>query len=184
MDELQDELLREEPTDQWGGGPAPKAIRWGHHWEETALESAALDLGWDLVRPPFVIHPTLDYIGASSDAIVSKGFDFIQNVEVKCPITVQRHTKVVMNRQIPEEHFPQITCQLAVHDLPLSHFVSYHPEMPDDKSQVCVLPFERNLKLEREMLEKSHEFMQIFRRGDRPTARQVPKGTGFPSLDF
>lgn len=184
MDELQDELIREEFTDQWKGGPAPRAIRWGHHWEDTALESAGLDYGWELARPPFVVHPTLDYIGASSDALILDGFEFIRNVEVKCPITLPRHTKVVMNRQIPSEHYPQMTCQLAVHDLPMSYFVSYHPEMPDPRSQVCVLEYFRDLKLESEALEKCHEFMEIFRRGDRPTARQVPKGTGFPSLEF
>src|SRR5690606_14754081 len=128
--------------------------------------------GWEIVRPPFVEHPTIPYIGCSSDALVVDGFDFLENVECKCPVNEHRHTRVVMNKQIPDEHFPQMVCQMAVHNLPVTRFISYSPMMPDIESQLCVLPFERNAKLEQEMLNKCADFYEIFRRGDRPKPRQ------------
>lgn len=185
MDELQRELESDEPPpDQWNGGPPPRAIRWGHAWEDTALENLALDLGLDLARPPFVESPTVPYIGASSDALVLDGFDFAVNVEVKCPISEPRHTRVVMNRQIPDEHFAQMTCQMFVHDLPFTYFVSFHPYLPDVRSRLAVLKYERDPKLEQEMLNKCADFYEIFKRGDRPKKKQVTGATGFPDMNF
>ena len=185
MGVLQAELEADgPPPDQWAGRMAPRSIRWGHHYEEAALENAALDRNWDIVRPPFVQHPTIDYIGASSDALIVRNFEIVANAEVKCPTNKDRHTIVRMNRQIPGEHHVQMTCQLSVHDLPISYFISYQPDMPDHWSRLCILDFHRNLKLEEEMLSKAADFMEIFRRGDRAEPRQVSQATGFPDMSF
>lgn len=181
MDEMEAELNTDVTPDQWKGMPPPRAIRWGHRWEDLAIDNAVIDYGWMVARPTFVEHPTVPYVGASSDFLVCDPgtFSFVANGEIKCPVVIDRHSCVVMNRQVPTEHLPQIMCQLWVHDLPLSYFLSFHPEMPDPASRLVVLEVPRSDKLIEEMSNKCADFMEIFKRGDRPTAVQVSKKTGF-----
>lgn len=182
MDQLQAELESDTPpaTQGWKG----KAVQRGIELEDIALRQAALDRSWDLIQPPCVVHPKISYIAASSDALVVQDFEPIANVECKNPSNEHRHTIVRMNATVPAEHHVQICCQLAVHDLPLSYFVSYFPEAPDHWSRLCILEFERDHALESEMLEKADKFMAIFLRGDRAQPRQVSKASGFPDLTF
>ena len=69
MDTLEKELQSDElPPEQWKG----KAVQRGVEFEDIALEQAAFDRKWDLIRPPFVLHPKVSFIGASSDALICK----------------------------------------------------------------------------------------------------------------
>lgn len=185
MDELEEELKTDVTPDQWNGRPPPSAIRWGHRYEDLAIDNAVLDRGWMVARPPFVEHPEVPYVGASSDLLVCDphDFSFIANGEVKCPVVIDRHSRVMMNKQVPDEHLPQIMCQLWVHNLPMSYFISFHPEMPDPQSRIVVLEVDRSEKLIDEMANKCSDFMEIFKRGDRPSASQVTKSSGF-KLNF
>jgi hypothetical protein len=185
MDELQAELASDEPPpDQWNGGPPPAAIRWGHHWEQPAIENFCLDFSEEVAMPPFVESLKVPYIGASSDFIVIEGFDLKLNGEVKCPLVLARHSRVMMNGQVPEEHWPQIDCQMFVHDLPATVFLSYNPDMPDPESRLVRLMLERNEKREQYMLERCHEFYEIFRKGERPGPAKRMRTAGFPAFDI
>ena len=185
MDELQKELESEEPPpDQWNGGPPPAAIRWGHHWETPAVDNYCFDYDVEAVRPPFVESRKTPYIGASSDFIVVYDFQFQANGEVKCPVKLERHTTVMMNNFVPAEHIPQIDCQMYVHNLPVTHFLSFNPDMPDPQSRLIKIEVPRNPTREREMLERCHEFYEMFKRGGRPGPSRVPKSTGFPKFNL
>jgi hypothetical protein len=189
MDELQAELESDAPpADQWNGGPPPEAIRWGHHWETPAIENYCLDYGMDyqheIVRPPFVESMKTPYIGASSDFLLIEGFEFTLNGEAKCPLLLERHSRVVMNRQVPEEHLPQLDCQMYVHDLPATVFLSYNPLCPDPLSRLARMVVERSPKREQFMLETCDRFYEIFRKGERPGPSDRPRTKGFPSLNF
>jgi hypothetical protein len=191
MNELQAELASDQPPpDQWNGGPPPAAIRWGHHWETPAINNLCLDYTIDVVRPPFVTSKRTPYIGASSDFIVIEGsveeldFTLRANGEVKCPVVLDRHSRVIMNGQVPEEHLPQIDCQMYVHELDVTYFLSFNPHMPDPQSRLGRIIVERDPKREREMLEKCHEFHEIFQRGERPGPRNTTRTTGFPRFDI
>jgi hypothetical protein len=184
MNELQTEVESDEPPpDQWNGGPPPAAIRWGHHWETPAIENFCLDHDVEVVRPPFAESLKIPYIGASSDFIAIEGFDFRANGEVKCPVVLSRHSRVMMYGQVPDEHIPQIDCQMFVHDLDVTHFLSFNPEMPDPASRLVRIDVPRDRRREQYMLERCHEFMEIFRRGERPGPKKTTS-PGFPTVNF
>lgn len=191
MNELQKELDSEDPPpDQWNGGPPPAAIRWGHTWETPAIDNLCLDYDLDVLRPPFVRSKETPYIGASSDFLVVEGdletFDYVitANGEVKCPVVLDRHSRVMMNGIVPAEHLPQIDCQMYVHDLPVTYFLSFNPTMPDPPSRLCKLIVYRNHAREQEMLNKCGEFYEIFQKGQRPGPNKTTRSTGFPKFNI
>lgn len=185
MNELQAELESDDPPpDQWNGGPAPAAIRWGHQWETPAIDNFTLDYGMEAARPPFIASKKLPYIGASSDFLVLDGFDFVANGEVKCPFSIDRHSIVLMSGKVPDEHLPQIDCQMFTHDLEVTYFVSFNPDMPDPQSRLAVVEVPWDRDREDYMLERCAKFYEIFQRGERPGPNNTARSINFPTFNI
>lgn len=92
---------------EWGVKHEPEAIK----LYEKMTNSKVLDFG-------LMIHPTIDWLGASPDGITEEGVC----IEVKAPLSRQIEPGV-----IPKHYLPQVQCQLQVLGLNVAHFVQYRP---------------------------------------------------------
>ncbi len=148
------------------------AMEHGEAMEPTTLANAALDYGFKLVPVGFKQHPTIPYIGASSDFLVRIGRSrtkFI-NGEAKSPQLLERHLRVVMNRQLPEEYKPQVQLQMAVHGADLTYFISHHANAPDWRMRTVKIEVERDQRFIDYMLARCAAFWNFytFQDGDEP----------------
>jgi hypothetical protein len=162
MDELAAEVTHDTMPERFPNR-VPPAIEWGWKYEGYAIAGYELDSGLDVVRPPFAVHPDIPQVGCTSD-FLAPGI----NGEVKCPHDPANHMFVVANRQIPPQYFPQVQCQMWVHGLELTHFVSYDPRHPDWRSRSAVVPIARDEAYIRVMAERVAKFLDIFNAGQRP----------------
>jgi putative phage-type endonuclease len=100
------------------------AMQWGIDNQAGAIASYEAETG-DLVGPEvFVIHPRIDWFGATPDGLV--GADGL--IEVKCP-TTPKHLTWVMAGEVPDEHQPQMLAQLACTGRQWVDFVSFDPRV-------------------------------------------------------
>lgn len=120
------ELIAERLTQRAEEHYVSKDMENGTEWEPFARTAYELerDVMCDMVG--FVLHPTLDFYGASPDGLV--GTDGM--IEIKCPRTTT-HLKWLMAGVVPEEHEPQMSAGMACCERQWCDFVSYCPWMPD-----------------------------------------------------
>lgn len=99
---------------------------WGSEYEAHAR--AAYEIANDVMADTvgFILHPTLDYSGASPDSLI--GDD--GGLEVKCPKTTT-HIKWMQAGVVPEEHQAQCLWNMACAERLWWDFVSYDPRLPD-----------------------------------------------------
>jgi putative phage-type endonuclease len=120
-----DDLIVERITGQPARGFVSPAMRWGIDHEEDALNAYAFY--GDVPEPVgFVHHPSIEWSGASPDALV--GADGI--VEIKCPET-STHLNTVLADTVPSRYLPQIMWQMACTERQWCDFVSYDPRCPE-----------------------------------------------------
>ncbi|MCK5608552.1 YqaJ viral recombinase family protein [Candidatus Pacearchaeota archaeon] len=67
--------------------------------------------------------------GCSPDGLIMEGDDFIEGLEIKCPI-MSTHVEYLNKNELPSEYFCQVQGSLYITGLPRWHFMSYYPEMP------------------------------------------------------
>ena len=84
------------------------ATQWGHTHELEAKEAFEYDQGRTVQEASFVVHPTLDWIGASPDGFV--GDDAL--VEIKCPFGLRDHAPPVPFKTIEDQ--PHYHAQMQV----------------------------------------------------------------------
>lgn len=128
-------VQKETPTNfymQWGIDNEPHAI--------TAYENAT---GVFVVGTGLIDHPFIEMFGASPDGLVGKD----GQIEVKCPDTTT-HLNTLLTKQIPDEHIPQITCQLACTRREWCDFVSYDPRLELDLQIIIIRVFAKDLAIE------------------------------------
>lgn len=123
MVELIAERLSGQPLDRFQSA----AMRWGADYEAEARRGYEFRTGAEVLEVGFIQHPTIENAGASPDGFV--GEDGL--VEFKCP-TLVTHVETLLEREVPEEHLPQIMWQLAVTGRAWCDFVSYDPRLPED----------------------------------------------------
>lgn len=95
----------------------------GKIYEPVAIANAELELGEEFEPVGFVTHPEYEFLGCSSD-FLARGRTY--NGEVKCPLLLEKHMMVQQFRQLPKEYYPQVQCQMAVHDIRTTLFISYY----------------------------------------------------------
>lgn len=173
MDLMRRELESEEPivrelyTDP---------ILRGRELEGPALASAELILGEEFEQVGFIEHPTIPYIGCSSDALAR---DRTVNVEVKCYTKRALHLEVYNTLTMPPKHHAQVQCQMAVHNADLTLFISHFPEMPHWKMQTVIVEVGRDQNFIDRFYESCERFMRSFR-GEQPlvthvTSKNIPQ---------
>lgn len=140
--------------------------------EHHAIESLEIDLGVLTKKGGFIAHPTLDWLGASPDAIIFDG-DLRIPVEAKCPRKL--HTYV------PLKYFHQIQVQVECLDAPYGYYVSW----VEDSDAQFVVRVDRNADWKRLFLPRLYEFHRHFVDGDiePPTAKRGSKLNGDSSWE-
>jgi putative phage-type endonuclease len=127
--EARNKLLIEILAERMTGDAAPHfvndAMRHGTEQEPFAKAAYEAASGNLLDACGFILHPSIEYFGASPDAFL----DADAVVEFKCP-TSTTHISWLLADVVPEQHKPQILAQLACTQRTRAVFVSFDPRMP------------------------------------------------------
>ena len=97
----------------------------GQEYEDEAADKFVELTGRDLQLSRFYLHPEIEYFGATPDRELDDGL-----LEIKCP-TSATHLRTLLERDVPEDHLPQIHWALACSGRAWWDFVSYDPRFPD-----------------------------------------------------
>jgi len=108
----------------------------GKQFEGEARVEFWMRTGLEVEQTGFILHPKLDYIGASPDGYVIENGIYIP-LELKVP-KVKTHEKYLEEQIVPEEYVPQLDTETMCMDFaPYGYFASYCPpdvceSMPDE----------------------------------------------------
>lgn len=167
--------LQMDTMPEWRG---TRAMERGEDLEPSTLANAALDYGFRPVPCGFVQHPSIPYIGASSDFLVFEGRGKnrrVINGEGKAPLILERHMAVVMNRQLPLAYKCQVQLQMEVHGAHLTYFISHHPGAPDWRQRTVKIDVPRDQPYIDYMLERCAAFMRFYTFTDEPISKEIPE---------
>jgi putative phage-type endonuclease len=103
------------------------AMQWGTDHEPLARIRYEADTGYFVDEAEFCFHPTIKWLGASPDGIIS-GVNAL--IEIKCPNT-QTHLGYRLDNKPPAAYINQMQCQMWVTDATYCDFVSYDPRVPE-----------------------------------------------------
>jgi putative phage-type endonuclease len=99
-----------------------QAMEIGIQYESEARRAYFLRTGVDPKQTGFVLHPTLDYFGASPDGLLGK--DGV--LELKCPLP-STHWAYIRDGVVPDIYVPQVQAQMLCCERQYADFVSYCP---------------------------------------------------------
>jgi putative phage-type endonuclease len=119
------ELLAERMTGDAMPHFVNDAMRHGIETEPLAKAAYEAASGNLLDACGFVLHPSIEYFGASPDSFL----DDDAVVEFKCP-TSTTHLGWQLAGVVPEQHKPQMLAQLACTQRTRAVFVAFDPRMP------------------------------------------------------
>lgn len=102
------------------------AMQWGTDNQAGAISSYEVQRGVLVGPEAFVLHPNIDWTGATPDGFVSH--DAL--IEVKCPLSAT-HLRWRRMEEAPEEHHPQMIWQLECTGRQWVDFVSFDPRQPE-----------------------------------------------------
>lgn len=118
------------------------AMQWGIDNEPHAIAAYENETGNFVVGAGLIDHPFIEMFGASPDGLVNDE----GQIEVKCPDTTT-HLNTLLTKQVPDEHIPQITSQLACTRREWCDFVSYDPRLPEYLQLVIIRVFAKDLDI-------------------------------------
>lgn len=118
-------ILSERITGVQEETPTSKVMQWGIDQEENAIAAYENETGNFVKGTGLIDHPVIKLSGASPDGLVNLN----GQIEVKCP-SIATHLNTLLTKEIPVEHIPQITWQLACTRRKWCDFVSYDPRLP------------------------------------------------------
>jgi putative phage-type endonuclease len=119
-------LVAERLTGQSEQHYVSPEMLWGTEQEQFARTAYELQNEVMTDQVGFVLHPTLDYSGASPDSLVGD----LGGLELKCPKTTT-HLAYMMAGQVPEEYQHQMQWNMACADREWWDFASYDPRLPE-----------------------------------------------------
>lgn len=119
------ELVSERLTGNAAEHYVSREMEWGI--EHEPLARSAYEVGEDVMvdTAGFVLHPTLDYAGASPDGLVNSN----GCIEIKCPTTATYIAWRVAD-VVPEEHIPQMDWVMQCCEREWCDFVAFDPRLP------------------------------------------------------
>ena len=103
------------------------AMEWGTEHEPLARIRYEADTGYFVDEAEFCFHPTIKWLGASPDGVIS-GVNAL--IEIKCPNT-QTHLGYRLDNKPPAAYINQMQCQMWVTGATYCDFVSYDPRVPE-----------------------------------------------------
>jgi putative phage-type endonuclease len=126
--ELATELITRVPVPHY----VSPAMDIGTQYEGEARIEYWMDTGNEVEQTGFVLHPTIDFLGASPDGIM---LPIQRGLEIKVPLP-HTHMRYLKEDVIPEEYVPQMQLGMLCCELPEWDFMSYCPpdicpELPD-----------------------------------------------------
>ena len=96
-----------------------KYTQHGVDHEDDVRDRLAEILGDEALEFGLLVHPDLQWLGASPDGVFAKsGF----MIEIKCPVKRQ-----IVPGHVPHHYFPQVQVQMEVADLPATYFCQWQP---------------------------------------------------------
>lgn len=134
---LKFEILAERLTDLAAERYVTPAMQWGIENEPIAKAAYEARTGALLGDVGFVLHPEIEFYGASPDALHEEACGLI---EVKCPATTT-HLAYMVAGTVPEQYKPQMLTQLACTGRQWCDFVSFDPRLPE-RQQLFIVRFE------------------------------------------
>jgi len=145
----------------------------GIEHEQDAVGSLEIDLGVLTEPGGFIPHPTLDWLGASPDAIIRVGETRIP-AEAKCPRALHSY--------VPLKYFDQIQVQLECLDAPYGYFISW----VEDSDAQFVEKVERSKEWAAICLPQLEAFYRdyVSRDIEPPTAKRGSKLNGDSTWDM
>lgn len=105
----------------------------GKQWEDHARGLYEFQTGQDVVQTAFLQHPTIEYVGASPDGLVTTQ----GGIEIKCRSSVRAHL-ASKAKGIPSEHIPQVQGNLWVSGRDWWDFVSYYRSADGKRSDLHI----------------------------------------------
>src|SRR6185312_8854129 len=123
--------------------PPTPAMQWGIDQEQFALQMFEKSCDLFVIPVGFVLHPTMDFAGASPDGLIEDA-----TLEVKCPESTT-YIKWKLSKGVPEEHVKQMQWQMACTGRQKGIFIGYDPRQPEGNRI-----FFRDLPRDNEMIAK------------------------------
>ena len=136
-------ILAERLTGVQKETPTNFAMQWGIDNEPHAIAAYENETGFFVNGTGLIDHPFIEMFGASPDGLVGEN----GQIEVKCPDTTT-HLNTLLTKKIPDEHIPQITCQLACTRRQWCDFVSYDPRLEPELQIIIIRVFAKDLNIE------------------------------------
>lgn len=136
------------------------AMRRGSELEPLARGAYEAHTGELVEQVPFVVHPSLSFVGVSPDGLIGK--DGL--LEIKCPASQAKHLAALRNGSHAKEYGWQIQGQLWVTGRQWCDAVSFDPRYPSGL-QLAITRVQRDdvaiKKLEAACIEADAEIAQI-----------------------
>ena len=136
-------ILAERLTGVQKETPTNFYMQWGIDNEPHAIAAYENETGFFVNGTGLIDHPFIEMFGASPDGLVGEN----GQIEVKCPDTTT-HLNTLLTKEVPEEHIPQITCQLACTRRQWCDFVSYDPRLEPGLQIIIIRVFAKDLNIE------------------------------------
>lgn len=136
-------ILAERLTGVQKETPTNFAMQWGIDNEPHAITAYENETGFFVNGTGLIDHPFIEMFGASPDGLVGEN----GQIEVKCPDTTT-HLNTLLTKEVPEEHIPQITSQLACTRREWCDFVSYDPRLEPKLQIIIIRVFAKDLNIE------------------------------------
>ena len=136
-------ILAERLTGVQKETPTNFAMQWGIDNEPHAIAAYENETGFFVNGTGLIDHPFIEMFGASPDGLVGEN----GQIEVKCPDTTT-HLNTLLAKEVPEEHMPQITSQLACTRRQWCDFVSYDPRLGPELQIIIIRVFAKDLNID------------------------------------
>lgn len=136
-------ILAERLTGVQKETPTNFNMQWGIDNEPYAIAAYENETGFFVNGTGLIDHPFIEMFGASPDGLVGEN----GQIEVKCPDTTT-HLNTLLTKEVPEEHIPQITSQLACTRREWCDFVSYDPRLEPELQIIIIRVFAKDLNIE------------------------------------
>lgn len=127
------QILTERMTGRVEESYVTAAMQWGIDQEPMARAAYEVATGLVVDTVGFVIHPTIQWAGASPDGLVGER----GGLEIKCP-TTKTHLEWILGDIVPPEHEWQMLMGMACTGRDWWDFSSYDPRLPDEHLQLFV----------------------------------------------
>ena len=118
------------------------AMQWGIDNEPYAIAAYENKTGNFVLGNGVIDHHFIEMFAASPDGLVGED----GQIEVKCPNTTT-HLNTLLTGVVPDEHLPQITCQLACTRRQWCDFVSYDPRLEPELQIIIIRIFAKDLDI-------------------------------------